>query len=777
MIYQVIVKYGVSGISTKMGAILFMGRAPALRQNSRRRYRWQNKQWVHNVMTRDCFQKLRQRGKIWAAVTRTVLTRFGGAAFGATLGLLPLMTGVASAIPAHQSLAALSHPVSPIKFQIEKLDNQIGDLLLTLPMDSRKSISAAEMEETYCLIVRHLYQAAQRSSNTTLRSRILLKADQLNAGRIDFDQWITALLSKSHHPDASVQQSCRNFYQASFQVNQAITSIPDLNGYLHKMLKPLTPLAQLEIGKSALLIVWPVVPPTVSTGWHTPPTNTLPDINDEISALQQANILPQMRQILRLILQQLQKGLNKASTRRQSAAYYLVILHCVNLAEHLQQGTILPQSARDEFNHRLLLGLLFFKDLRTRAAAARKLQFIAMIVHSMELLQTTPLSAATQRILIQRMHHIIVQLHKSGNSEKYAQQLQDMDALLKQRLSFMNLMSRPHADYENTAWRRIRQDERNNFAHAVMILQHGFDHNAIHTYLTRVMALAKSLNRLLAMPAEAQQALLYHPDSSGGVQRNMTRWARHIGMHPYQNGSAVKSLDRFNEVLSLLAATHREMLAHGPEKTLRRLSGGRYDLFVARFLETQRDLVNALAHSRPVPNKLITRLNEQRLIFKTSAQLAYLMQKVSPLRQLNQWAAWHTHKGTSRLMLQQFQATLRAQFRIATASAQVASNVADGTSNLWSDFRQTAPAIAVLAEACENLTPQLSAPPTAWSTAWLQAYASLPGNAYYRHDLSTFSQACMFFNEAEFNKIHGQATYAPELFNRGLATLAHQLSP
>ncbi|MGC8624154.1 MAG: hypothetical protein ACP5VQ_02675, partial [Phycisphaerae bacterium] len=708
-------------------------------------------QWVHNAATRAGSDKSWSPGESRTRTARAVIHRLGGVVLRATAAILPLTAWTSSTISAPNTVAVLSQPISPIKFQVDKLDNQIGDLLLALPLESRNVISAEEMEETYRLIIRHLYQSAQRAANPTLRSRILLKADQLDAGLSDFDQWITALLSRSNVKNVVVQQACRKFYQASSQVNDPITSISNLNGYLHKILKPLAPLAQLELDKSSPLVVWPVVPPHRKQRTISPPTSAVPDINSEISALQQANILPQMRQIFRLILQQLQKGLNHPATRRQSATYYLVILQCVNLAEHLQLSTVLPQAARDEFNHRLMLGLLFFKDPRTRAAAARKLRFIAMIVHSMELLKAAPLPVRMQQIMTLRMHNTVAKLQRSDNGEKYAQQLRDIDALLTQQLSFMNLIARPHVDYLNIAWQRIRQDERNDFQQTVLILKHGFDYNAIHTYLTRVAELTVSLNRLLAMPGAAEQALLYHPEPAGGVQRNLARWVRHIGLHPYQTGHAVKSFDRFNKVLSLLAATHREMLAHGPEKTLTRLSGGRYDLFVAQFLQTQRHLVNALAHSRLAPNKLITLLNQQRLIFKTSSQLAYLMQKEAPLRRLNQWAAWHTHKGVSRLMLQQFEATLAAKFRTATTAVQVTSNAHHRKSAVWSDFHKVAPAIAVLANACENLLPQLHAPPTAWSTAWLQAYSSPPGNAFYRHDLSTFSQACMFFNDAEFN--------------------------
>lgn len=656
--------------------------------------------------------------------------------------------------------------VSRIRFRVEALDNQIGILLLKLPVGSDNPATSAEMEETYRLVIRHLYQTALHCQDTTLRSRVVLKADQLSAGLMDFDNQMRALLSKKDPKITEVTKACDDFYHASQQVNNAITSTGNLNTYLHKLLKPLEPLATMEFADGTAPMVWPMMTKSRRSWPPAPINHELPGIHAEFSALQGANITPEMRQILRSILRQLQEGLNQPATRRQSQMYYGVILQCVNLAEHLQQGTVLPEDARSQFNHRLMLGLLFFKDPRTRAAAARKLEFISTVVHSMELLQTTVIPAGDQRELAGCMHDTISKLQKAGDGGKYANRLHQLDDLLAQQQAFTQLIDHPHAAYANTAWQRISKDGKSDLTQCAIMLDKGFDGRAIQTYLRRVEQLMRNINCLIAMPASARQALLYHPDYAVGVQSNMARWARQIGRHPHGTSAAVAGFERFNEVLALLAATHREMAAHGPERILKTLSAGRYSLFVKKFLQIQRDLVNSLARPELASDQLIATLNRQRIIFRTSSQLAYLLEKANPLLQLNQWAAWHCNVRTVKVMLNQFEQILSKEFRKATRARHV-------TSEAWTDFSTAIPAINALANACQNVVPQLNAPSNAWSSGWLQAYAPPPGNAFYRKDLSALSQACMFLNDAEFNSAQGHVEAAQQLFNRGLQVLAH----
>ena len=654
---------------------------------------------------------------------------------------------------------------SRIRFCVETLDNQIGILLIKLPMGSDNPATSAEMEETYRLVIRHLYQSALHCKDTSLRSLIVLKADQLSAGLMDFDRQMRKLLSNKHPQIAAVTKACDNFYHASQHVNNAITSTGNLNTYLHKLLKPLAPLATMEFPGGTAPTVWPMMT-KVQRSWSPASINhELPGIGAEMSALQRANITPEMRQILRSILRQLQEGLNQPATRRQSQMYYGVILQCVNLAEHLQRGTVLPEGARSQFNHRLMLGLLFFKDPRTRAAAARKLEFISAVVHSIELLQTTGMPTSAKRELTRCMHETINKLQKTGDGRKYANRLHQLDDLLVKQHAFTQLIDHSHADYANTAWQRISRDGTSDLSQCATMLDKGFDRRAIQTYLRQVGQLSRNINCLMAMPASAQQALLYHPDSPVGVQSNMARWARQIGSNPHGASAAVASFERFNDVLSLLASTHREMAAHGPERTLKTLSAGRYSLFVNKFLQTQRDLVNSLARPALASDKLIATLNRQRIIFRTSSQLAYLLEKANPLLQLNQWGAWHCNVGTVKAMLNQFEQILSVEFRKATRARHV-------TSEAWTNFSTATPAINALAKACQNVVPQLNAPSKAWSTGWLQAYSPPPGNTFYRKDLTALSKACMFLNDAEFNSAREQVAAARRLFNRGLRALA-----
>jgi|GEM_PF-2435388 len=675
-----------------------------------------------------------------------------------------VLLGSAPAISAQKLTFVSGQPASRLQFKVQMLDNQIGNLLLNIPMGTDNATAPAEVEETYRLVIRHLYQSAIQCKNRNVRSMIVLKADQLSAGLSDFDQQVTVLLSPTNANYAAIVQACRAFYRASVHVNIAITSVGTLNNYLHKLLKPLAPMAQMEFTGASDPIVWPVLPAS-QTQWRGRESATaLPDIGAEIHALRHANISPEMRSVVQSILQELQYGIKNSRTRRQSLMYYQVILRCVNLAEHLQQGNILSPQTRSQFNHRLMLGLLFFKDPRTRSSAARKLEFINTVVGSLELLQTAPLPVKAQSVVSQCVHNTIMQLQTDNKTSRDADNLQALDQLLIRQSVLAQLLQRDHAPYTNLAWRRITDDGNKDLQEVIKALKHGFSRGAIQTYIRHVTELSQNINRLIAMRSSAQQALLYHPEPADGIKSNMHRWARHIGMHPYQTGNAAESFDRFNQVLEILATTHREMAAQGPHKLLVRLSGGRYQRFVTVFLQTQRDLVNALAHPQLASKALVRRLNRQRLIFKTSSELAYLLKKDNPMLKLNQWAAWHINLLAQKTILNQFEQTMSYEFHLATSRKPMSSEA-------WAGFSAVAAPITTLADACQTLLPELNAPLTAWSTGWLQVYSPQPANAIYHNELFSFSQACMCFNSAQYQNALGNSQAAIKLFNSGLAAI------
>ena len=650
---------------------------------------------------------------------------------------------------------------SRIDNRVQQLDNQIGNLLLKIPVGTHNAADPAEVQETYRLIIRHLYQSAIRCKNVTLRSSMVLKADQLFAGLSDFDKQIHILLSTSTVNNAALAQAYRNFYRASSHVNDALISAGTLTKYLHKLLKPLAPLAQREFTSTSGLVVWPLADSAQSHWTSDKPPARGPDIDAEITTLQHARIAAQMRASVGSILRQLKQGVKSPATRQQSLEYYPIILQCVSLAEYLRQGTVLSKPVRSHFTHRLMLGLLFFKDPRTRAVGARELLTIEVVVRSLELLQTAPLPSQAQRVVSRCVQSTVGRMQASRHAIQYAQNLRALDQLLIQQRLFAQLLQRAHASYTDTAWRRISEAGRKDLQQTTTALKKGFNRRAVQTYVAHVTELSQNLTRLIAMSSSAQQALLYHPRGADGVTQNMRRWASCIGMHPYLNGSAVRSFDRFNHVLLLLAAAHRAMAAQGPEKILARISGDRYQRFVTKFLKTQRDLVDSLARPQLASDALIHRLTRQRLIFKTSSGLAYLLGTDQPLLRLNQWAAWHISTGTEKTLLNQFEQILSFEFHAATSNKPMSSEA-------WAGFSIAAGPIATLTETCQTLLPQLNAPPAAWSTGWLQAYSRQPPNALCANDVPGFTQACMFFNEAQYQNAHGGSQGAMALFNSGL---------
>ncbi len=671
-------------------------------------------------------------------------------------------------------LAQLTRPVSRVRAKVREIDSSIANLLLNMDNVDPQGLTAANLQETYRLVIRNLYRNSLRTNRPQVAAVMVLKADQLSAGLPAFDRLVAHLLPASANapgetPSLAVIKGLRQFLRAGRNVNTQLRTRAAIDKYLGKTLGPLGPLIQVEDPSinPDKITVWPVQIPRPNSTPAPVAKGALPAIGQEITWIQGANLTPEMRQALRKILLTLQSQMADRRTEPAAEMYYPVIVRCASLAAHLQAGAALSLATQQQFNHRLLLGLILFRDPRTRAAAVRRLLFINLIVNSLEQLRQANLPTAENNAIKHRIHRAIMKLQMDTEVAKYSAQLQKIGELLRAYRIFSTDVSAPPSAMFRADQIRVRQAGADDFNRLATILAGEYSARDISECIYRLKMVLANLTRLNAMPAAQQQAILYHPASIIGVKANMVRWAKSISKNPDSAGSGAANFDHFQAALNLLAQIHLSMQSLPQANIVRKMSGGRFEAAVRAFLKLQHKLTDSLGTRKVAPDDMVISLNQMRSLFAATAELAILLDSNAPAEKLNRWGGWQVPKRALHLLLKQCEESMVVKYRSITAPAGAMPQGGDQ----WANFRDASGAVAALYRMTKELNPQLNAKAGLWSTSYLRALTPPPPNAIFGSELGQIALAGRTLAAAEFNHNHGRLTAAPLLFIKCLRML------
>ncbi len=675
-----------------------------------------------------------------------------------------------SLIPVYAGLFSQLHrPFSLARERVHSLNDQIGALLLKMPRVSSVHISASAVDETYLLIIRHYYQTAMHTRDASLRGALMLKADRL---RKSYPVFATLIAAQFANPPLAshVESALKKFQKASVGVNAAIINARSLNTYTAKLLGPLAPLMSVETPNfvASTAVIWPVYTYAPAPA-YLPNKAKIPPIAQTLASLEQVNITPHLRHIFRSVLTQIQAQLADNPHNATAAVYYRVILQCLRLAQHLQQVSILSLNAQAAFNHRLMLGLLFFKDPRTRNSAIRRLEFIGRIVHSMELIAGTPMSAVSRRVMDRRVHQIMSALDQSHHPRREVHQLDAINSFLVKARKFSAVEKQsPPAAYR-IAWHRVVKSGEAQIVQTVHSLRHGVMIGELGQAAESMEVITGNLKRLSQMPQMLSEALLYKPIPQRGASLNLARWAVHIGMAPGAMSEGAQQFDRFRGALKILAGIHLQMLHSASAGIQNRLSSGRFTLFAEDFKKTQRGIINSLATRKPAPAALVEKLDEQMRLLRATSRLAWMLSASKPIARMNLWGGWHLSTGARHALKNQLEQAVAHRYQKDTGLTNA--------SDAWISFSTADAAITSIYRAAKEITPKLTANPALWSTAYLQTTAPPPAEAICGFAWPNIAEACMLLNSSAANNGHGHFQAASYKFQQGVRVLARANIP
>lgn len=657
-------------------------------------------------------------------------------------------------------------PAHRLRRAIHQIDNQLANLLENVPPRSNGTFSPVQVRITYLIAVRHLYKVARQTRNAPLRAALTLRADELAAAAPAFGKLVGQVFT-ANAPGAppptpanvAAYAALRRFQTLGGKINQRIGSMGALARYTRQALVPLLPLVPLDLAGKASPDVWPQMPPSA----HTTVQTTVPaPVSQTILNIQQANLRPSIRRAMRQIVTQLETG-SPPHLIPGDEGYYHLMLGTLALAQNLQSSTVLGVQTQTKLNHQLLIGLLLFKDPRTRSAATRRLQRLGFIANALTTLEGSFLPPRTKLVIGTRMHSAIRGLSHQRTRPVSIAHLQALQQMIGSYTTFTMAAQNQPSPPQQAAWKNCLQAAAKIIKKTTIMLMDGYSSSAVTAATRHLNAITDNLGRLLAMPQTQAQALLNHPVPVTGVQRNIVRWTREIGAQPDQITSAARNFDQMQSALNILAHIRVAMPHHAPDAILRRLSAGKYDQFVTVFLDTQHKLVNSLAQRHLSPGAYIAKLRREYIVFRCTSDLAVLEAPDKPLHRLNAWGAWYISKEAESILNQQLQEALASQYLYATGGNAVGDN--------WLTFAQAAPAIHALAVACRLLDPALPNHTHSYSTLFLKAATFPPHNALLRRAMDHFQMAATILDDAAFNETLDHTEAAKGIFRHAVKVL------
>ncbi len=662
----------------------------------------------------------------------------------------------------------INQPAHRLRRAINRLDNQLANLLETVPPQANRQFTATGVRISYLIVIRHLYKAARKTHNESLKASLTLRADELAAAAPDYGAIVKRVFAANAAggpPPAPAMiagyAALQRFENLGKVVNARINSRAALHRYVHKVLSPLLPLVSMDATVPTQTQVWPPIPAIGQSPGPVVPARRIP-IAQALLNIQRANLLPQVRRVLRQIVNQMQTG-SPAHLIAADEGYYRLMLGTLALAENLQASTALGTATQTRLNHELLVGLLLFKDPRTRAAAIRRLTRLTFIAGALNTLENAPLPPRNKLVLGMRMHSAIRQLAHQRTAPTGTAHLQALEQMIQRYNDFASAAANKPAAPQAAAWKRCQLAAAKIVKKTTVMLMDGYSNAVVNEAAVRLAAITRNLHLLLAMPAVQSQALMYHPIPLNGVQRNMVRWTRDIGAQPDAMTHGARDFKRMQSFLAILAHIRLAMPHHAPDNIIRRLSGGKYDQFIKLFLGTQRKLINSLAQRHISPGEYVDTLKHQLMVFRCTRDMALLETRDKPLHHLNGWGAWYISSRPQTMLNRELQEALEMQYIVATGGSASGDN--------WLTFDQAAPAIHALAVACKELNPALPAHAASFGTLFLKAATFPPDNALLRPAMGNFQIAAGWLNNAGCNEDLGRTAVAKKMLRQAVAVL------
>ncbi len=669
--------------------------------------------------------------------------------------------------------------ISVVRRQLHQLDDGLAVLLAESTNSGTPHQATIAARITYRVVLRHLLKTSQRTSDVNLRAALRLKEAILALGLPDFDNIVKKMASASAPAHAAaLLKAIEAFNKAGAKANAAIHNIGGVDAYLVKLLAPLEPLFVAQSRNIGVPDVYPAIPHkhrpmAVATAAPTPA------ISQTLQALQTANISQQMRQALANVLTGIRAQLADPKKAAAAKAYYRLILSTLRRAARLNASRILPSGASTYLDHQLFLGLLLFKDKRTRRGGGRRLTEVGNVAAALKQLQATQFPAAVRPVLGVFLADALLELRRPGRRAQGAADLADLRNFINQYNGFRGAQRLPVSGATQTAvstLKRVGLKAVNGLPDTVK--EDGYRQGLMSVQRT-LGAVVADLHRLGAMPAAAARAQLYHPQPRAGVPRKMLRWAHSMATHPLGANSGATGFDRFERMLAVLDSLQSAVPQNLSPSTKRKLAGAKYAVVVRGFLTLRKNLINDLARRHKATGPLIQKLQRDRRLFLATQAAAALRASNGGLKNLNRWAQWQLPPAAMRMVNHVLRKSLRRQYQRAARTAgkyhakkRHAHRHGRHVRLPVIPFHMAGPAARKLGRMCLVLSPALTGKTRTWVDSYARALEPAPGSAYFRAASTANATACLRFTQAASNNRRGSRRIAGPLLIKGFAALA-----
>lgn len=591
--------------------------------------------------------------------------------------------GVLMPVASGQEKKDLPRGVDRVQVLYDQLDEELLSLMMATGPEAGKDVRVRGAKISYRVVLRDLYQAAEKEKNGQRRIELLLRADTLRNGSATFDAVAEkipeiASAAAANAPAGQTAQQKALGAVKSFAAFEDVTR-PGADGRVKPPLDAVAALQGVAAWESVGdVVAWPVEgrkkPEEVAT------QRRLPAVAETILALQQAKISPALRQELQAILTPLQAEMAKPETAGAAEAWYRTMLDAVRLGEELAGNTTLDYGTRVALNKQLMMGLVFFKDPRTRGMGAARLAEVGRIADIVKELDRSQLTAEARSVVAPMISQALRKMGRPTGEAAGRKQLEEIRGFVSAYDAMSRAAAGPVSPALKTEWEKVRAaaEKQAETGLKAITLQYGEEKKAatakaddvpsVKEITARMDKVRENLERLSAMGDVTRAVEALRPGSGGVVERKMVVWARAIAAAPDGTGagkeaaeSAITDARAYGRAVALLTTLERELPDMvSPELT--RVTGGQWERVLKAFQAPRGKLLAALTATGTITEKQVAEVEKEAMPLRAAAALAATGGLDKPLGRINAWGAWELSEKGVAFVKREADIAVRAAF-------------------------------------------------------------------------------------------------------------------
>ena len=475
------------------------------------------------------------------------------------------------------------------------------------------------------------------------------------------------------------------------------------------------------------------------------PSRTLPQIRAELATL---SLREDTKAELDGIIDFLERGSAFPELRPQVDASLHHIAQVADLLRSLEAATWLDEESRANYLDRLHLGIVLFKDPRTRDRGQRyldRLEASHIIIDRITALIPLKVRIDAIREAFLSMDNMV---EDPAQADVAQSQLRRLEIVLARMLAYRDLgkadLRRDLTVVERQLDLHYQQAEKRLLTEIEMLTTNpgALADPAFASLMQDQQNYLSDVQRVRTLPAWVETMRLVDPDSAGPFHqqtRKMATWLLDTNRRP----DALQAMEQFEQQLGLFWPLPFEAELRSAAPAALEATGGMHEQLLRVIDSTRRDWARAWANGDAGSAEANELLLLHRLL-QTMADTAHVLDHSTAPVALNRWAAWEL----SAPALARSASDLPGRLKLATHAAN--EERFDALAQQLSEIDRDAPVAKLLGRLAQVVGPGLADLPDTAIGPIAELTLPPPRDAWWLRKRDELATLCRYINEAEY---------------------------